>query len=472
MWAKVLTARQDRNKASRAMTINFEEPAKIRRSWSLIGACTFAAMALSACQDPEVILPGKREDIRSVLQATEQTGAAKAFVENESRAISLPKSSSNAAWTHGIGSQEYRVANAALGSNLQLAWSANIGAGDSRKQRITADPVVAGDLIYTLDAGTTVTATNTSGATVWSRNVRPSGADASDATGGGLAVHNGVLYASVGFGELVAMDSKSGDVRWTQQLEATGSGQPTVNGNLVYLMAGDDTGWAVETDNGRIAWQVGGSSSVSNVLGAPAPVISDDLAIFAFGSGEMQAVFRRCGLRRWNASVLGERPGRALSKIDDVTGSPVINNGVLYAGNQSGRTVAVKAASGARIWTANEGAIGPVWPAGDSVFAITDKNELVRLDASDGSKVWGYALPNFVKDRPRNISAVFAHHGPILAGGRIIVASNDGQLRSFNPTDGSLVSSVEIPSGATTAPVVAGGTLYVVGRKGQLHAFR
>lgn len=454
------------------MTISFENAANPPRSWTLIGACTVAAMLLGACQEAEVILPGKREDIRSVLQSTGADENASDFAGNETRAISLPNASTNSVWAQGIGTQENRVAHAALGGSLQLAWSTNIGAGDSRKQRITADPVVAGGLIYTLDAGSNVAATNTSGTAVWNRDVRPTRDEAGDATGGGLAVHNGTVYASVGYGVLIAMDAATGQVRWNQQLNATGSGQPTVHGNLVYVMSGDDTGWAVEADTGRVAWQIGGSTSVSNVLGAPAPVISDDLAIFAFGSGEMQAVFRRGGLRRWDASVLGERPGRALSKIDDVTGSPVVSNGVLYAGNQAGRTVAVSAGSGARLWTANEGAIGPVWPVGGSVFAITDKNELVRLNGQDGSKVWGYALPNFVKDRPKKISEVFAHHGPILAGGRIIVASNDGKLRSFDPADGHLISSVEVPGGATTAPAVADGTLYVVGRNGQLHAFR
>ena len=454
------------------MTLHFENTANPRRSWTLIGACTVAAMLLGACQEAEVILPGKREDIRSVLESSGGNVDPNAFIANETRAISLPTATTNATWAQGTGTQENRVAHAALGSTLQLAWSTKIGAGDSRKQRITADPVVAGGLIYTLDAGSNVAATNTSGAPVWNRDVRPLRDDATDATGGGLAVHKGTLYASTGFGELVAMDAATGQVRWTQKLDATGSGQPTAHGDLVYLMAGDDTGWAIEADTGRVAWQIGGSPSVSNVLGAPAPVIAGELAVFAFGSGEIQAVFRRGGLRRWDASVLGERPGRALSKIDDVTGSPVVNNGVLYAGSQAGRTVALAVGSGARIWTANEGVIGPVWPAGDSVFAITDKNELVRLDAEDGSKVWGYALPNFVKDRPKKISEVFAHHGPILAGGRIIVASNDGQLRSFDPRDGTLISSVEVPSGATTAPAVAAGTLYVVGRNGQLHAFR
>ena len=454
------------------MTILSKSRGDSHRSWTLIGVITGAAFLLSACEEAEVILPGKREDVRSVLQTELVTDGSSAFVANEARNIALGNETVNADWAQGIGTQEYRVANAALGANPKLLWSAKIGAGDSRKQRITADPVIADGLIYTLDASSLVSATSTTGATIWSRDVRPERDSDGDATGGGLVVYQGVVFVSIGYGELVALDAATGDLRWTQQLDATGSGQPVAYDGLVYVLAGDDTGWAIEADSGRIAWRIGGSESVANVLGAPAPIIADDLAIFGFGSGELQAVFRRGGLRRWDASVLGERPGRALSKVDDVTGSPVANNGVLYAGNQAGRMIAVEVNSGNRIWTASEGAIGPMWPTGDSVFAVTDRNELVRLDASDGTKIWGYKLPNFVKDRPRRISEVFAHHGPILAGGRVFVTSNDGKIRGFDPRDGSLVNSIDIPSGATTSAAVAGGTLYVVGKNGQLHAFR
>jgi outer membrane protein assembly factor BamB len=437
-----------------------------------MGGALVCAMLLGACSDPEVILPGKREALRSVLQGAEEQVNLDAVAENQNRAISLGKTTNNSSWSQGTGTQTYRTAHPALGGSLQLAWSANIGAGDSRKHRITADPVVAKGLIYTLDATSVVTATNTSGATSWTQDIRPARDSDGDATGGGLAVHEGTLYVSLGFGELVAMDAASGAVKWRQQLDATGSGQPTVSGNLVYLLAGDDTGWAIDTKTGKVQWQLSGAASVSNVLGAPAPVIADDLTIFAFGSGELQAVFRRGGLRRWDASILGERPGRALSKIDDVTGAPVVSGSVVYAGNQAGRIAAINVRNGERIWTAREGAVGPVWPAGDSVFAVTDKNELVRLDAGDGSRVWGVQLPNFIKNKPRKTAEIFAHHGPIVAGGRVIIASNDGVLRSYDPRDGSLIASTEIPGGATTAPVVVGSTLYVVGRKGQLHAFR
>lgn len=441
---------------------------------TLLGALMCGTLVLAACSDEEAYLPGLRENVRSVLQDPQLAAPLEGEerVENTSQPISLPAASNNANWAQSHGTPQNRTAHPALRAAPQLAWSANIGAGDSRKQRVTAAPVVAGGRIFTLDAGARVTATSTSGAPLWSRDLTPSGDREGQGTGGGLAVEGKTLYVSIGFGILAALDVETGGLRWQQDLDASGSGTPTVFGDLVYLTAGDDTGWALRKSDGKIEWQIGASSSVANVLGAPAPALTDQFAIFGFGSGEVRAVFRRGGVGRWDASVVGKRPGRALSSLSDVTSPPVVSGDTVYVGNQSGRLAALSLDSGNPRWTAREGVVRPVWPVGGSVFAITDVNELVRLDASDGSRIWGVPLEKFVKDKPKRQSEVYAHHGPVVAGGRVMVASNNGVLRSFDPVNGALVGATEIPNGATTEPVVAGGVLYVVSTKGQLHAFR
>ncbi len=423
-----------------------------------------ALLLLTACAQPELILTGQREAIHPTLEDAD--------FENRSLPIRLAPQSANPDWQQFFGTQTLRNTHPALPTTPTLAWSAEIGAGNSRKQRITAEPVVAGGLVYTLDSSTTVSAVTTGGQPVWSVDAIPPGDTQGEATGGGLAYAKGRLYVSLGFGELVALDAKTGAVIWRQKLGATGSGDPTVVDGLVYLVAGDDTGWAIDAENGRIAWQVVATSSVANILGAPAPAVTGKLAVFAFGSGEIVAAFRRGGLRRWDTSVSGQRPGRAISRISDVTGAPVVVGNRIYVGNHSGRLAAIDAQSGERIWTALQGTEGPVWPAGDSVFAITDKLKLARFNAATGDKVWEVDLPGFVKDKPRRRGAVFAHYGPILAGGQLIVASNDGFLRFFSPEDGSLLYRAEVPGGAASAPVVAGKTLYVLGAKGKLYAFR
>ncbi len=420
---------------------------------------------LAACEEPEVILPGAREDIRPA--ADTETVATRG-----SKPISVPAQKANASWPQSPGTAAFRTANAQLRATPQRVWSTPIGKGDSRKQRITAEPVVAGGLIYTLDSGATVSAVSPQGQKVWSTGLIPASDGDSDATGGGMAYANGVLYVSSGFGRLTALDAKTGVIRWQKRLNATGSGAPLVNDGLLYLVAGDETGWAIDAKDGRIAWQVQGTPSVGNVLGAPAPVVASDLAVFAFGSGDIAATFRRGGISRWNASVAGGRRGRAAAQIVDVTGGPMVSGDTIYIGNHSGRTVAFDSGSGERKWTADEGAVDTVWPAGNSLFQVSDRSQLIRLDAATGAVVWAQDLPGFVKDKPNRRGPIVAHYGPIMAGGRLVIASNDGYLRFFSPVDGTLVHRVEVPGGATTAPVVAGQTLYVVSAKGDLHAFR
>jgi outer membrane protein assembly factor BamB len=439
---------------------------KSRTGLALLGALVLTA---AGCAEQEQILPGPREDIRPPEEGAVATADT---VTNQSRAIRLPAQSANSTWTQAPGTPAFRTAHPALRPAPQRIWSSSIGSGNSRRQRITAAPVVAGGLIYTLDSGARVSAVSPSGGVVWSTDLTPAADSEGQATGGGLAYEGGTLYVSSGFGRLAALDARTGASRWIQDLDATGSGAPLVRDGLVYLVAGDNFGWAVRTSDGRVAWQLESIPSITNVLGAPAPVLAGEYVVFGFGSGDIVAAFRRGGLRRWNATVAGQRIGRAISRIGDVTGGPMVVGNRIYAGNHSGRTVALDVESGNRIWTAQEGALNPVWPAGDSIFSVTDRNQLVRISTADGAVIWAVDLPNFIKDKPRRRGASYANYGPVLAGGRIVVASSDGQLRFFSPENGVLTATVPVPGGATSTPVVANRTLYVMGGDGDLHAYR
>ena len=83
-------------------------------------------------------------------------------------------------------------------------------------------------------------------------------------------------------------------------------------------------------------------------------------------------------------------------------------------------------------------------------------------------------IPLFCAQRTRlkRRKATFVHFGPVLAGGRLILASNDGIMRQFDPVTGNLLSSTPLPDGAARNPVVAGGTMYLVTENGQLNAYR
>ncbi|WP_299907351.1 PQQ-binding-like beta-propeller repeat protein [uncultured Paracoccus sp.] len=441
-------------------------PRKHAAAWALPLA---AVLLLSAC-NRETILPGERLDPMAVNSPDGPAVLGPTAVAPT--AVGLPAARSNADWTHRAGNAAHMPGHVALAAGTNRVFSAPIGQGDDRRHRITADPIVAAGMIFTMDSRARVTATATSGGRVWSTDITPPSENGDSASGGGIAYEGGRIFVTTGYGELVAMDAASGGVLWRQRVNVAVSGAPAVQNGVVYVAARDSTGWAVRAEDGKVLWQTSGNTSSSGVMGVSAPAVSGNTVIFPFPSGQLMAVDTASGLTNWSAQVAGIRVGRAIASIRDVTGDPVIAGSTVYSGTSSGRIDAFDMATGGQLWSAREGANSPVVPAGGSIFAVNDEAKLVRLDAASGGEVWQVALPYYTDSKVKKQDSIHAHYGPVLAGGRLFVASSDGVLRAFDPSTGALVGQGQIPGGAAAAPVVAGQTLYVVSRSGQLHAFR
>lgn len=433
---------------------------------------------VAGCAEKELILPGERFDPRAPLEASIPVEGQPApvdttnVVENQSVPISLPPVVANADWTHRSGNVRHLPPHATLSAAPVRVWSVNLGKGNSRQNRITAAPVVAGGRVFAMDAEARVSGIGMDGGLIWATDLRPDN-DNSDLSGGGLAYGDGQLYATTGFGELVALDPATGAVRWRQRLGAPVAGAPAAEGGVVYAVGRDSSAWAVNAETGRVLWQLPGTPSPNGMIASAGPSVTDTAVFFPFASGEVAAALKSGGVPLWSATVAGERRGRAYAGVSDITGDAVVDGGVTYIGNQGGRTVAVNTETGERLWTAKDAAYGPVLPVGGAVFLVNDEARLVRLDAATGATVWQAEMPYYEKARKENKRvAITAHYGPVLAGGRLVVASGDGALRFFNPADGSLVGTADIPSGAASLPALAGGMLFVAGQNGQLHAFR
>ncbi|MEL7460779.1 MAG: PQQ-binding-like beta-propeller repeat protein [Pseudomonadota bacterium] len=433
--------------------------------WIAWGAVAFA---LTACSERELILPGEREDVRAILP-----GGGAVELATDAGAASLPPIEVTRAWTHQAGVPDHNPGHARLAAVPSLQWSTDIGSGDGRRARITASPVSDGTRIYTMDSRSVITAVSTGGQILWSVDVTPAGDRSDSAFGGGLALSGGRLFATTGFGTLVALDAASGAPIWTHNFRSVASGAPTAVGDLVYAVTRNGLGWALRASDGRVAWTVTGIETDAGILGGPSvAVASDGLAVFPFSSGDLAGVDAATGQTRWRGVIAGRRLEPVAARINDMTGDPVIASDIVVAGTHGGRSAAFDRTTGQEVWRSDEGAMAAPVVTGNSIFQVTDRNALVRLERATGLLVWSQPLPKFRTQRPRRFEALFAHFGPILAGGRLVVASDDDALRFYDPSTGALTGQINLPGGAATDPIVVGDTLYVVSETGRLHAFR
>ena len=435
-----------------------------------------AASALAGCER-DLILTGQRFDPRQSLTETApaQDGqlVAELLPQNKVVPIALGSPAALASWTHRGGNAAHSLPHGALSAAPQRVWSAAIGAGNSRKNRITAAPIVANGVVFAMDAASSVTALSAStGGVVWRAIVSPDLEDPASMSGGGLAYDGGTVFVTTGFGELLALDAASGAVRWRQNFDSPVSGAPTVAGGMVFVTGRDNTAWAVSVRDGRQRWLLPGLKSTSGVVGTGSAAVGDGVVVFPFASRQLVAVNQAKGDLVWASAVAGQRRGRAVAYIDDIAGDPVIAAGTVYAGTSSGRMAAISARTGERLWDAAEGTMGAPLVVGGSVFVVSDEGRLVRLDARSGETIWAAALGLFTRDNPRRQKAVTAHYGPVLAGGSIVVASSDGTVRRFAADSGAEIGRFDVQGGITAPPALAGGAMYVVSANGQVHAFR
>jgi outer membrane protein assembly factor BamB len=385
--------------------------------------------------------------------------------------MTLPAAVANDSWAQSGGNANKSVGHVALGQSLGVAWTASIGKGSGKDGRLGGGPVVADGKVFTIDTTGTVRAFSADrGGQIWSARFGEVGDNAASIYGGGVAYDGGRVYATNGLGYVAALDANTGAAVWTVKPAGPLRGEPSVAGDSVYVMSQDNQIFSLKTADGTTNWSNAAALEIAGVFGAAAPSIGQGTVVAGFSSGELNAYRYENGRMVWQDALARTTMSTSVASLSDIDADAVIDNGVVYAVGQGGRMVALDLNSGQRIWELNFAGISTPWVAGDWVFAVNDKAQLIAIARRTGKIRWINQMPRYrdQKDRKGPISYV----GPILAGERLIVAGSNGALINVNPVDGAFQSQVDLDDAVSFQPVVANNTLYLLTDSGRLIAYR
>jgi outer membrane protein assembly factor BamB len=156
----------------------------------------------------------------------------------------------------------------------------------------------------------------------------------------------------------------------------------------------------------------------------------------------------------------------AVTGLSDITGSPVIEDGVVYASGIGNRTAALNLKTGAKVWDVAIGSAHTPAVAGNAVFIIDLDDNLYALDRKSGETIWTAKMP-VVRAKKR------ATHwaGPVIAGGTLWLVSNEGGLIGVSPQSGQVVVQKDGADPMMSAPVVADGKIVALSANGRLSAY-
>lgn len=282
-----------------------------------------------------------------------------------------------------------------------------------------------------------------SGGPVWEESTPPCGRPATD---------GGRLYVGHEDGGLVALGS-GGEQLWETDLD----GFPrtvAVGGKRVYALtdSGDLHGFGTDDDGERL-WQTalgagdGGPGERATLTAAPNGVV---VHYRRDATGSTVAAFRKDGERRWTAESVGDPNGRpafdaetgtafvaadrtllALSLADGterwsetvsgVRESPIVGDGRLYhAGDDA--LYARNPEDGEVLWRftpAEWRGLSSGVAVGDERAFVGGHDALYAVSASDGSVDW-------------QVEGERVTGGPLVAGGTVVVSTEDGYLRGHH----------------------------------------
>lgn len=386
--------------------------------------------------------------------------------------VTLPPAAANSAWPQHGGSPGHALQHLAAAKEPSLAWQVEIGGNAADEGQLLARPVVAEGRIYVMDAFGMISAFDAkTGERRWQKTSKELGLDDDSVFGGGLAFDAGQLFAMFTTGDVLSLNASNGEEIWRQSLTLPLRSAPTVAEGIVLVLTADNQLYALDRETGQPAWRHAGFFEASGVLGGPSPAVDGGIAVVPYSSAEVFALRIDNGRPLWSDTLERPRRTQALAEINDIDGTPVIDGNRVYIGGRGGQVAAIDMRRGVRAWDTDLTAVDTPWLAGDFIFLLTERNEVVCLVRQNGRIRWVNQMPLTTDPDDANARAL-TWRGPVLAGEQLFLTSSAGEVVTLSPYDGKRLNVIKLPAPASTTPVVAGGTIYFLTQNAELLAYR
>jgi outer membrane protein assembly factor BamB len=289
-----------------------------------------------------------------------------------------------------------------------------------------------------------------------------------------------VVYFGANDGALYKVSASNGALLWRFETNAEIGRRPALQNGLVYAVNANDTVVAVDAKSGLLRWTQHRTPAFGmEIAGYAGPLVTPERVYVAFSDGRVAAYDPADGSDRWpliDLTAEVEQIQGDVPRYFDVDTTPVIDTlsvgGVVYVASYAGGVFALDAQTGARVWLndhatgvtelvlwrepahAPRDGVGPPEPARKLLFASSGTTGLWALATEDGREIWRRRLPE------GGASA------PVPVAGALLVSTTRYGLFLLSTLDGAVIDGLDLANGLSMTPAVVGRRAFVMSNTG------
>ncbi|MET0592902.1 MAG: PQQ-binding-like beta-propeller repeat protein [Polyangiaceae bacterium] len=291
-----------------------------------------------------------------------------------------------------------------------------------------------------------------------------------------------VVYFGSNDGALYKVAAFDGKLLWRFSTNAEVSRRPVLKNGILYVVNANDTIVAIEAKTGKMRWtQHRRPAFGMEIAGYAGPLVTDDRVYVAFSDGRVAAYDLLTGNDKWplvDLSAEAEHAQGDVPRYLDVDTTPIADTiaagDVVYVASYAGGVFALDANNGGRVWANDRSTgvtqlvlwrepaheprdgVGPTVPARKVLLASSGTTGLWALSVDDGRELWRRTLPE------GGVSA------PVPIAGAVMVATTRYGLFLFSPLDGGVIDGLDLSNGVSMVPAVHGRRAFVMSNTGVL----
>ena len=269
-------------------------------------------------------------------------------------------------------------------------------------------------------------------------------------------------YFGTDDGHVLRADVTSGRVRWDVSVDAEVTEPVRVDGDLVLVVTGADTVYALDRLTGEARWvHKHPLPRGITIRGQATPFVG----IVDTSEGPRTRVYvphasgRLTVLDRTTGAPVEEINLSADDTFGDLDADPFLQHGRIIAASHTRGVFALEAKNGTEAWRLDEPGIVRLARGGNWMVVAAGAGKVLGLDARSGKVRWRFT---FAKGSPTRI---------VVKGGRVHVGSDRGSLYVLDLFSGRPLQYIGDGLGVAADPELWGDMLFVVTASGELLAY-